>query len=408
MKFALEKKAVIAQGGDLKLRVLVCTVWASMLYIYILGVIKRIPFLGDAPETTLTAAMALLSALALPAMRGKICMADILFFALNVLYYLSSYVFFPENATAVTENMFFCMCCVLPCYFIGRLTDIDSYFNSFTILSAICIFADLYFFFSFAPSQKNMTNFTSDDNMWVAYQILPHIAMMLWATLRKFHIWKLTVLFLGTMFLLSCGTRGPFVCLGFFGLVYFIFYMKFKGAIYLKIGILAAMLTVILFLKDIIYYLVVKFTGLNMSTRILEKTVSGDLSNDSQRGALREILYNILDGSGHFWGLGPLGTQNYGIIYAHFLPLDFFCTYGYLAGSILLVLLTALVAAAFWVTRGKMTQEFVLLLFSISIVKLMLSNTFLFEPWFYFFIGFCASEVLRAVVSHRNHDKCQE
>ena len=62
-----------------------------------------------------------------------------------------------------------------------------------------------------------MAEVAGNDNMYRAYLSLPHVTMLLWATLRQFRIWKAVMFFLGTMFLLSCGTRGPLVCLAFFG-----------------------------------------------------------------------------------------------------------------------------------------------------------------------------------------------
>lgn len=82
--------------------------------------------------------------------------------------------------------------------------------------------------------RKNMAEIAGDDNMFAAYQVLPHVMMMLWATLKSFRIWKAIVFVGGVLFLLSCGTRGPFACLLFFGIIYFLFYMRFKGAILRK------------------------------------------------------------------------------------------------------------------------------------------------------------------------------
>jgi hypothetical protein len=102
----------------------------------------------------------------------------------------------------------------------------------------------------------------------------------------------------------------------------------------------------------------------------------------------------VLERGDHFFGLGLFGSGNYGIVYPHFLPLDFFCTFGYTVGSLLLLALTSLVAFAFYVARGTTVRTFILFLFSLSIIKLMLSSTFVMEPYFYMLIGVCVSEVL--------------
>jgi hypothetical protein len=223
---------------------------------------------------------------------------------------------------------------------------------------------------------------------------MPHVVMMLWGTLDKFRIWKAFTFILGVMLMLSFGTRGPLVCIGFFGIIFFFFYMKFKGAIYVKLSIIALIITVIINLRDIIFYLAKTFTGLSLSTRILDKIIAGDLGNDTYRGALRDILNSALERGDYFWGMGLFGTSRFGINYPHFLPLDFFCTFGYLLGSIFLALLILLIAFALWTSRGTKSQIFIIYLISTSVIKLFFSSSFIIEPFFYMLIGACFSQIL--------------
>lgn len=376
------------------LRILIYVVWASMLLTFLKGFILRVPVLSDYPEIVLAMAVIIPLMLAIPALINRFCLGDYLFYFLNIFYLLANFTLFPENTTYLADEALYCIFCVFTYYFIGRLIDIDKLFNAFVLLSTICIYLDLFYFLVYAPRFSNMADVAGEDNMWGAYQILPHVAMILWATLKKFSIWKAFTLLLGLLFLLSCGTRGPFVPLAFIGVIYFLFYMKFKGALYVKIGIISAFILVISFLKDVILFLAETFTGLQLSTRILEKFISGEIGHDSYRGALRDKLYAVLENGDHFWGLGAFGCRNYDILYPHYLPLDFICTYGYLIGYILLSLLFAFVAWAFWITRGKRAQEFILYLFSIGIIKLFLSSSFILEPYFFMLIGFCSKEIL--------------
>ena len=147
-------------------------------------------------------------------------------------------------------------------------------------------------------------------------------------------------------------------------------------------------------LEDILLYLANTFTDMKLSTRIIEKFITGDIGNDSYRSELRERLEHVVGDGEHFWGLGAFGCRNYDIIYPHFLPLDFVCTYGYVLGNTLLVFLICLIVLAFVVSRGTKVQVFIVFLFSMSIIKLLLSNTFLLEPYFYMLIGVCMKEVL--------------
>lgn len=374
--------------------VLLCVVWASPLVGYSKGIVNRLPVLGDYSEWVLAAVYVIPTLLALPALVKRFCLADYLFFFACTFYYLWNYVAYPENSVFLTENIFLCLCCVFPYYFIGRLVDIEKYYKLFLYLSVACILMDLFYFLVYAPANKDMAVVAGDDNMHRAYLSLPHVTMLLWATLREFRLWKLVMTILGVLFLLSCGTRGPLVCLGFFGFVYFLFFMNFRGAIFVKGIIVALVALTVAFLREIAIFLAQTFLGLNLSTRIMEKIVFGGLDNDTYRSDLRQILYAALERSDHFFGIGLLGCGNYGINYPHFLPLDFFCTFGYFLGSVLMVVLALLIGWAFWRSGSRMVKVFLLFLISQSIIKLMFSSTFVFSPFFFMLIGFCVSQLL--------------
>lgn len=151
-------------------------------------------------------------------------------------------------------------------------------------------------------------------------------------------------------------------------------------------------LVMIVFMKDIIYFLVKTFTGLQLSTRILERIVAGGLDHDSYRSSLRDKLYNALDHGDHFWGLGIFGCRNYDIIYPHILHLDFlfiwiFCWFYFINSTVWSHRM------GFLDYKRKTEQVFIVFLFSISIIKLMLSGTYILEPFFYFLIGACAKVI---------------
>ena len=371
------------------LTLLICVVWASMLFTFARGIINRLPVLGDHTEAIIVIVTVTAIVMAVPSLINKFCLADYLFFFALVFYYVANYVFFPDNAPFLTENAYMCLCCVFPYYFIGRVIDIDKLFNLFVLLSVVCIYMDLFYYLVYSPGNKIVATSQTYDNMFTAYQSLPHVAMLMWATLRKFSIFKAVTTLLGILFLFSCGTRGTLVCLGFFTIIYFLFYMNFKGAIYVKSVIVAVVLVTVAFLKEIAVYLFGVFTNFNLSTRIIEKFVYGDLGNDTQRGALRDIIYKTLESGDYPLGMGVFGSVTRYNFYAHFLPLDLASTFGFIIASIILLLLFLLIGRAYWAANDKITREFILFTFSISIIKLMFSSTFLLEPFFFLLIGIC-------------------
>ena len=171
MIISLTPSLRISLEKDKILTISICVIWGSMLFFYLKGIINRLPILQDYSDETLFVAYLLPVLAALPALINKFSIADYLFFAVNVLYYLSCYIFLPENATYLTEHAFKCICCVFPFYFLGRLIDIDKFFDAFVYLSAVCIFMDLFYYLFYAPSNKVMEEVAGEDNMFTAYQV---------------------------------------------------------------------------------------------------------------------------------------------------------------------------------------------------------------------------------------------
>lgn len=393
------------------LGIMLCIAWAPLMLHYLRGVYVRLPFIGtDHVDKAIAGTVVLSVICALPAIINRFTLIDYLFYILNAFYLVACYAFFPENEVYLNENTLFCISCVFTYYFVGRLLNIENFMGTLVFFSTFCIFADIFYYIVLSPLNKTVNEVMGYDNMNAAYQVLPHTALLMWSALERFRIWKVLVFVVGSLFMLSCGTRGPFVCMGFFGIVYFFFYMNFRGAIFLKAGIIAIFALLIATLNTTMYFIAQFFTSFGLSTRILEQFVTGDLGKSDSRTFIWDDLTYIMENGDHFWGLGAFGCRNYGIIYPHFLPLDFAVTYGYFVGYLLLFLLFALIAAALWLSRGTKRQVFIVFLFSISIIKLMLSNTFLLEPFFYMLIGACMTELLRKMPqqSHCGNPELQE
>ena len=384
---------------DVFLNILVCVVWGNMLLTYLRGIINHIPILGDYTDFMIVLAVILPIVLAIPNLLSKYTVFDFLFCIFMIFAFFFNYAIHPENSTYLNKNIYDCLCIAMPLYFIGAIIDINKYFRILTYVSIICICMCLFYFLHYAQAAKKISEVANDDNMYVAYQALPHVTLLLWNCLRKFNLVYIVTTILGILFLLSCGTRGPLACLGFFGLCYFLFFMNFRHAIIIKIGILSLVSILVMYLQEIISYLTYTFSGFKLSTRILDKIISGELGNDSGRLSLQISLKYYLDTYGNFGGLGYFGAQRFGYQYPHNLILDFQISYGYVIGTILLVLILILCSTALIKSKDNMKRCFIILLISLSIVKFFLSGTFLLDIYFYFLLGYC----IRIVINHPNN-----
>jgi len=374
---------------DVFTNIFVGIMWGYMLLNYVRGVVNHLPFLNNYTDEIERTCVILPLILSLPNLLNKFAVFDYLFYVFLAALYFLNYALHPENTNYLNENIYTCLCIATPMYFIGRIMDIEKYFKLMTIISIICIYISFYYFLHYAQSAKNMSEVAGDDNMHTAYMLLPHILLLTWNSLKKINIFYIITSILGVIFLFSCGTRGPLVCFGFFFLTYFLFFMNFPHAYIIKGIIVSLCFILIYFLHTIIEFLIHTFTDFQLSTRILDKFIDGELGNDSGRGAIKIALKRYLDTYGDFTGLGYFGSKRFGYIYPHDLILDFQISYGYIIGTLLLIAITLLLCYALYASKTKMEKCFIFLLISFTILKYLLSSTFITEMYFYFLIGYC-------------------
>ena len=379
------------------LNLLICIVWASKLLDVARGVINRLPVLCDYTDQIEVALVAIPTLLALPILLTKYTIRDYTFYIICVLVYLANFFIYPNNVDSLAENALFCIFAVFPCYFIGRVLDIEKFFTIFVILAGICIVWDVFYFVYFVQSTKSLKEMQSvllEDNMGAAYLLLPHVIFMIWATMKKFSVVNAMLSIIGTVAILSYGSRGPLACIGVFTIVYFFLLMKFKYSVYIKAGIITLVVIAFSFTQQFALFFKILFTDLNLSTRIIDRVLTGGLANDSGRSWIQDKLYGLLDNSESFFGLGLFGSQRYGIIYSHNFFCDVFITFGYITGALLLLLLLAVYIGGFITCKTEYEKGFILLLTASTLVKLFLSSTFLFEPLFFLLIGFCIKNIV--------------
>ena len=380
------------------LSLLICVVWASKLLLYIRGVVNQIPVACNYTDELEFSLIILIIVLSLPALLARLTIADYSFYIGCLFVYGLNFLFFTDNFDPLCENAFTCLCLVFPCYFIGRIIEPEKFFTVFVWLAGICIVMDLFYFIIYVQNMKSLKDaqsILSFDNMYSAYQLLPHVLIMAWSAMRKFNPITLVLTVVGLLLLLSFGSRGPLACAGLFLIVYFLFFMRFRYSKYVKTGIVGLGILTLFFQKGIAIFLKTVFEEMNLSTRIIDRILGGGLTHDTGRSWLTDKLYAILDKNGDFFGCGLFGSQRYGIVYSHSFVCDVHVSFGYCVGTFLLIAFMLVLVAGFWTCKNKMDMAFILLLFCAGVAKLFLSSTFLFEPLFFMLIGFCVANIAR-------------
>ncbi|MBQ8184029.1 MAG: O-antigen ligase family protein [Clostridia bacterium] len=232
-----------------------------------------------------------------------------------------------------------------------------------------------------------------EDNMYVAYNLLPSAMYLIYYAsikLRKKY-WLVAIASALTMFVY--GTRGPILCI----IVYLALYLvhrfskttsKRKFALIL-IGLFA--LAIVLVYDDLFVKLASLISNIferfGFSTRIFDFYVSGDVAVSKGRDYLTNHVLEAI-AKNPFIGYGFTGDQYLLGVYCHNLIYEMWCHFGVILGSLFLLSLAGLTVVALLKSRSnKKIFFFVVMLISMIYVKLMLSGTYTMEPYFYFMLG---------------------
>lgn len=318
-----------------------------------------------------------------------------------VLFFIVASRIWPFNEFIV-KNRWNYLLTVLPFLYVGKGLVIDKQIlMQMKNISSAVIFLNyiVYFFYYKRGGGTGIFN----DNLAFAYDLLPHVALLLYFALRD----KTTIdalLFISSFILLLMqGTRGPILLIAFIIIWYFYSSRSF-GEWFIESIFLIVFCVTVLFsgiFEFLIKLLISIGQSLGVSTRIfetlLERNGTGLRSNFWREYIFKIILEGIKKRP--FSGYGPFGdyflTQNdmhfQGGIYAHNFFVELICDYGIIIGVTLIALLFAVILKSYNRSSDIETRLMIILLMSNSLFKFFFSGSYLFEPVFYVLLGFLFS-----------------
>ena len=290
----------------------------------------------------------------------------------------------------------------LPYYVIGLIIKPYKFKRIFFVASAFYILYTFVFYTLMGGGSANRD--MSEEQMYLAYLVLPHLLYVTWYTLTEFSFISLAFILLGTFELLSYGNRGSVICLAAFFIIFALYRFKEIGnKLVLVIIILSSF--IIAFSYEIVLSLQGFFSSLGLSTRLFDLLVEGEMMSNTSAMA-RDEIYNriiqvIIDNGGvpaGFCADRPL-LSDMEQLYSHNIVLEILLTFGYVIGGILLLLFIVLIIKALKNVRSNEEFCFGAVLFCCSVIKLLVSGTFLSEPMLYFFIGYCVSLIRKKQIN---------
>lgn len=379
-------------AGDKKIqpiRILVWLIWTSQtIFEYVEEVIERIPGLSFIASAFFPTIFVALLIICLPSFMSSVKVKDFCFYAVAVLIVLVSCLVFKESSGYIKDSLFGTLCLTFPMFFIGlkyehRETNKDIYYAS--VLGIIAVFA--YQLYCLILDRELHT-----DNMNTAYIILPSVMYVIYwffnHAKKSSFIWVL----LGCILLIIFGTRGPLLIVVVY--IFVEFYTKVirhsrkqnKIIFYVFITLFAF----VFFFTNIVSYfaslLGSLFSSLGFSDRIFSFLAEGNISFSNGRdvlytNALKHISEHFIIGTGVFSDRVVLGN------YVHNMVLELWIDFGVFIGTALFCWIVFIPIRALRRSREK-ERHFLLMLVCMVFLKLMLSGSYIEEPFLYFLLGY--------------------
>lgn len=317
----------------------------------------------------------------------------LLFYGVIFCLYMISYHVYPLNTGALDKNFSLFFLSVLPLFFLGTMLGRVRIPYEALLMFSRCI---IIFFLVLTLLFSDFG--TGDYEMGKAYNCLPSIMLVSYSFLKKEKVQDIFFVILGIVFLLICATRGPILLYAIFMLLQ-LFFLK-RQYRYVYGG--ALILLLILFFspigRGVMEGILSLMDKMGFNTRIFDMFLSGNLTDDNGRNWLKDAVFAMISrqpwcGNGLFSdrrataAIGIGGTEG---SYVHNLVYEFWCDFGYLLGSALLLLLAFAILRSL---KGIAKDTNFKIIFSILalcyIGKLFMSSSFLIEPGFWMCIGVC-------------------
>lgn len=326
---------------------------------------------------------------------------DLLFY-LCLVGFISVFFIFPTHGKFTGARYVDFVFKVIPYYFLGRVYRYDESQKKILLsLATITLVLSMFYVYkTIADGDERL-----EDDMYAAYMILPSVLMLLSSFFdNKNKIFILPAI-VAVLFLSSLGTRGPILCAVVFIALMFIKQFKAKKVIALAcVG--AVMLGTFVsspYFSKALLGMANGMEKLGLSNRIFVYILDENLDDDTGRSSIKDsLIKNIkehpLDVNGPYydWAIvsgdfekGPKPVEQEGT-YAHNFFLEMWAQYGVVLGSIFIICVFLLILRMYKTTEKRSAVVPVVFICA-TFMKLLLSNTYLQEPSFFFLLGLCVN-----------------
>ncbi len=385
-------------------RIFIALVWTQSTFLPLVkAVFERIPVIGTMADAFIPVSITLAAMAAMPWFWRRVKGKDILFYTGLVFVVLLSMIVFPKTMPFLSQNWSQILISAGLFYFVG----VSFSFRESSKILFYCSIVSIISVFIFRMYQIRNGAALVQDDMDTAYKLLPSAMYLLYyASIKeKIKYWIVSLAVIPIM--LIFGTRGPVLIIMLF--ITAIFAKKaILGSGYKRFFILLLLVAVvtIFFVNEEIFISILKglsdlFERMGFSSRIFDFYLAGDFTQSKGRQALAEAAVEAIKASPVI-GYGFTADRYLFGVYPHNMLLEIWCHFGIVLGSLIIISLLLLTIVALLKIKGRdRLFNFVLMLAIMVFGKLMLSNSYTVEPYFYFLIGVYTSIIRKPLKQKR-------
>lgn len=375
------------------INILLALVWCDdFLLQYVRLVAERLPIVSAFAGYVIPIMYAVSILLTIHSFR--LSKSDMVFLACVVMVYFVSPVLYPDTNIYWEQRYVNFLTVVLSFYILGvsiiPSVDIDRTTELLYKLSVLTIILKLLYFVMKGPLGTDET--IAEGDMAQAYQLLPHICLIAYYTIKKYTIFRVGLLGISAFYLVFLGNRGSVLILAISCVLLFVFTSQYKYRV--QISCVTALLVVV-FLYSPLFEITMDTlqetsAELGMSTRIFDMVDDGDLANSTGRSDKFVILLEAIDKK-PVTGYGVYGDRSFLDGYCHNLPLELLTDYGYFAGGLLFIGILVLLGRAVLISSSTVYFALLVCLLGNGFFKLFFSGSYLLEDTFYLLLGYSAA-----------------
>ena len=370
-------------------RFLVLVFWTQHTILkYVEEVFERLPFVSRFAPFVIPVLFMSLLALSLPYIVRQLRKADVLFALSVVLVVVMTLLIYPDSKEYISPQLWRIFGMSVPLYFVGVIYDNEETKKDLFWCSLVGVLvAFLYQLYSLASGRV-----LESDNMNASYNVLPSVIYLIyWAiTNNGTKNWLIALAASALPFIF--GTRGPIIAIAVFcaiGLIYR--FSKIKN-IAVKIVLILIVCVIAVYIStgnrilEWAEILSKRFGEIGFSTRIFDYLIEEQLAESVGRENISDAIWKAIKQNA-ISGYGFMGDRSITGGYAHNIVLEYWCSYGFFAGSAAVVLTALVPMKAMLRSKGTDVFWLIMMLSCMVFIKLMVSSSYVFEPYFYLLLG---------------------